>query len=195
MNLQSVLLFNCTRRIWKVSFFSHCARNFSSCQGAGLRASRSPLSRTSNASTWMCPHTVTHRVECKYGQRFTHLFQCLCTVVFNTDNVTRTAGPQILTCPAVGPNILRKADYATLSLNTQGDTCNNTINERVTTIILMLILTNKNVSNVLVPAENLILFIILISLDLKRGVKILFLGNSKNILKTWSFSSFHRNFQ
>lgn len=122
---------HCTRRIWKVSFFSHCAGNFSSCQGAGL--SRSPLWRTSNVFTWMCPYTVTHRVQCKYGQRFTQLCQCLCTVVFNTDNVTATAGPQIL----------KKAEYATLSLSTQGDTFNNTTSKRVTTIILMLILINK----------------------------------------------------
>lgn len=28
--------FNCTRRILKISFFYHCARNFSICQGTGL---------------------------------------------------------------------------------------------------------------------------------------------------------------
>lgn len=164
--------FNCTRRIWKVSFFSHCARNFSSCQGARIRASRSPPWRTSNVSTWMCPHPVTHRLQCKYGQRFTQIFPCLCTVVFNTDNVTGTTGPQILTCPAGGPNVLRKADYATLSLSTQGGTVNNTTNKRLTTIILMLILINKNVNNILVPMQNLILFVTSIFIDLKRGGRI-----------------------
>lgn len=73
--------------------------------------------------------------------------------MFNTDNVTGTAGPQILTYPAVGPNVLRKADYASLSLSTQGDTFNNTTNKRVTTIILMLILINKNVDNILVHMQ------------------------------------------
>lgn len=90
--------------------------------------------------------------------------------MFNTDSVTGTAGPQILTCPAV----LRKAEYATLSLSTQGDTFNNTTNKRVTTIILTIILINKNVYYILVPMQNLILFVILIFLDLKRGGRIFF---------------------
>lgn len=138
------------------------------------------------------PHRVTYRVQCTCGQRFTHLLQCLCTVIFNTDTVTGTARPQILTCPVIGPNVLRKADYTTLSLNTQGDTCNNTTNKRVTTILLMLILINKSVNKILVSMENLISFVTLIFLDLKRGGRILFLGNSENIFLNLTIFQFQQ---
>lgn len=94
--------------------------------------------------------------------------------MFRIDNVTGTTGPQILTCPAGGPNVLRKANYATFSLSTQGGTVNNTTSQRVTTIILMLILINKNVNNILVPMQNVISFVISIVIDVKRGDRIFF---------------------
>lgn len=131
--------FSCTRSIWKVSLFSHCARK----KLQQLPRSRfatfqtSSLQRTRDVSTWMCLFPTWSHTEfsANMARGSPQLFQCLCTAVFSTGNVTGTAGPQILTCPALGPNALRKADCTTLSLSAQADTCINTTNKTVTTII------------------------------------------------------------
>lgn len=130
-------------------FPSHCARKKLQQLPRSRSATfhTSSLQRTSDVSTWMCLFPTWSHTDfsANMARGSPQLFQCLCTAVFSTGNVTGTAGPQILTCPALGPNALRKADCTTLSLSAQADTRINTTNKMVTTIIVVLILINKNV--------------------------------------------------
>lgn len=143
--------FSCTSSVWKVSLFSCCAikklqqlprRRTATFQTSSLR-------RTSNISTQTClfPTRSHTELNANTARGCPRRFQCLHTAVFVTDSGTGTKGPQILTHPTAGPNALRMADCTTSKAyaHKQIPILNGTTNKRVTIIILMLILINKNV--------------------------------------------------